>query len=177
MKISHKLLIMVAGVLIALLVTGLVMLKQDVRTLMAQSGLENKFRAVPVEPFESLVFSSHWDVKIRQGRGHKVELAVNGRDEEASVLEHKGGTLYFNSGSLLNNNASANLQARITVPYLHQIRSVGDTRINIENFDLDSLTINIDDGGGFMGKNNQIENLSFTTSGKTKLEIIDDMDL
>ena len=174
MKTSKKILISVAGILIALVVVGLLMLRNDLLRLLSQEALENNYQEVPVDPFEALDFSARWTVRIKQGREHKVEVAVAEGGGLKPNLENVDGRLYFHAERADQPETTERLRARVTLPSLREIKAAHDTEIRLENFKADSLRIILEDGGLFTGVENEIEHVSFQTSGEARIQWTDD---
>ncbi len=127
-----------------------------------------------VDPFEALDFSAHWIVRIKQGREHKVEVAVAEGGGLKPTLENVDGTLYFHAERTNRPETTEGLRARITVLSLREIKAVRGTEIRLENFEIDSLHIILEDGGSFTGVESKIEHVSFQTSGEARIEWTDD---
>jgi hypothetical protein len=165
MKPSRKILIVVMGLFIILLIITMVLLRNGVQSLQLKAESEHKYEAVPAEQFEKLDFSSHWIVKIRQGKECKVELT----DEEHSVLkpqiENINGTLYFKVDTTLEKETTGRIHARIIMPSLQEIKAVRGTEIQMDNFQADSVHVVLENGCVFTGNNNTIKYVSFKTSG------------
>lgn len=174
MKTSKKILVTVAGILIALLVAGLLMLRNDLLRLLSQEESENNYQEVPVDTFEALDFSSRWTVRIRQGREHKVEVAVAEGDALKSRLKNVDGTLYFHAESAGEQETTERIQARVTLPTLREIKAARGTEIRLESFEADSLSIILEDSVSFTGVENEIVHLSFQTYGEALIQWTDD---
>lgn len=165
MKTSKKILIGVAGVFIALLITTLFMLRRDIKLLIeTQSVIEYKTK--PVEKFSSLDFSPHWIVSIKQGKNCKVELD----EEESKGLITKintiDSTLYLSVEADSLDEKTGNIHVRITAPSLKLIRAAGDTKIEMKSFWTDSLTVILKDSSTFIGSKNNFDKITFKSSDK-----------
>jgi hypothetical protein len=66
---------------------------------------------------------------------------------------------------------SANLYARISMPSIKAIYAARGTKIQMDNFQLDSLQVVLEDGVVFTGKNTGYKNLSFKTSGEVMIQL------
>jgi len=174
MKTSQKILVVLAGMSLILLVTFLLVIRKDLQLFQIKTELANNYKVIPVDNFNALDFSSHWDVKIWQGRAYKVELAI----DEASMLTPKlkniDGTLYFDVDSTDNKGKITSLRAKITTPFLHAIKAAKGAMISLNDFKSDSIKVVLEDGAVFKGEENQFEYTSFKTSGDVSIQIIDD---
>jgi hypothetical protein len=135
-----------------------------------------RYEEMPVDNFQSLDFSSHWNVKIKQGAKCRVELASGSVTNLTPKLENRGGTLYFSFDKTTDSIDDVNLHARVTVPLLKTLRAVQGSNISIENFMTDSLNVNLEDGVVFKGKNNHFDYLTIKTTGGSAMEFRDNTD-
>lgn len=167
MKTSKKILLTVAGILIALLITSMLVLRQDAQWAMVQAGLD-KFTSVPVGEFDELDFSANWQVSIRQGRVHKVELLDS---ISSSQIRNVDGKLHFFSQADPEGKPG---RVRITMPFLRQVSAVGGSEIHLKRFHSDSLRVILQDSVTFIGEELVFEHVDYETSGKVKLRFKDD---
>lgn len=172
-KSSIKILIITTGVLIALLVTGLMILRTDIIEIVAELEKNSKFREVEAEKFRGVDFSENWSVRITPGIQQKVEVEF---DEQVykTRLENRNGILHFTMDVKDSTAMPKTVKARITTPFIYEIRASKGTNIDLERFDLDSLYVEIEDQGSFKGSENKFEYVSFKTLGKVGIEWIDD---
>jgi hypothetical protein len=171
MKTSRKILIGVSIVVTALLVTSLIVIRNDIETFFAKSALEEKYKSVSVENFQRLDFSANWVVTIKNAGVYKLELAVDDSTALKPVVKNVNGTLYFSIDSVQSKQHTGTIKARITTPTLKAIRSVSGTHIHLRDFQADSLFIDIDDGCVFTGTDNDFKHLSFRSSGDVRIEL------
>ena len=168
MKTSKKIILFAAGIIIVSLVYYLVILRNTVQSVRLTTQVKHDYKAVSVDNFEKLVFSSPMIVRIKQGKECKVEYTA----EEDSVLkpmvENINGTLYFKVDSTVN---AGSMHVRITMPSLQGIKATGGTEIQLENFQSDSLSVILGNGCVFKGKNNGLKRVFFKTSGDASLEL------
>jgi hypothetical protein len=94
MKISKKILIVLASFVIALLIAFLMVLRNDLRT-MIETGSIIKYKAIPINNFERLEFNGNWDVRIIAGRTCKLELPTDSSNIGNTRIENKDGILYL----------------------------------------------------------------------------------
>ena len=171
-KKSIKILITVAGVFTALLVTGLVILRMDLIEIINELEKNSTFREVSVDKFHAVNFSENWSVHISPGMTQKVEVEFN-EDQYSPDLTTKNGVLYFrveHYGSKLPQK----IRARISTPFIRLIEAEEGTVIEIERFESDSLKVVMKDKGSFRGKENKFEYISFKTMGEVGIELTDD---
>jgi hypothetical protein len=172
MRTSKKILLAIAGFLIVLLIVFLMILRNSIQSIHSKAELKYKYKTVTVGNFEKLDFSSHWIVRIRQGKECKVELAVKGDSLMKPGLENSNGTLYFTVDSIFVKENTDSLRVRITMPSLKAIKAVRGTEIHLANFNSDSLHVILENGCIFIGDNNNIRYVSLKTSGDNRLQFI-----
>jgi hypothetical protein len=172
MKTSKKIILTIAGLFIALLLISLAILRKDLQEMLLEADLKNKYKTVAVGDFEALDFSANWKVKIIQGKECKLELSMKEDSTLKPGLENSNGTLYFKPDTTSGKGNSGSMVARVTLPSLKTIKATSGTKILLENFKSDSLTIVLH-GGTFTGKNNKFKHLSFKASGEAQLEFTD----
>ncbi len=175
MKTTHKILLGITGFLIIYLITGLVALRNETMELLSKTQLENKYKTMPVDTFAGVDFSAHWNVIIKQGKEYKVELAADESGVLKPNLENREGMLYFKVETV-GEVKNQRINAKVTVPSLKEIKIVQGTNLHLGNFTADSLNIVLENGGEFIGNNNQINYTSFKTSGDAWLQLTDDPD-
>lgn len=163
MKTSKRILLTVAGIFIALLITSMLVLRKDAQWVLAQAGYD-LYEAAPVGEFTRLDFSDHWSVSIRQGREYKVELL----DRELTLPKVKNidGTLYFESDS----SDSGDFRARIVMPFLKGIKAVGGSTVHLKRFESDSLDVILKDSVTFIGEEITVEFIDYQTTGNVRLQ-------
>jgi len=176
MKASNKILLGISGFLIIYLITGLVALRNEALEMLSQAELENKYEAVPVDTFQGVDFSAHWDVNIKQGKEYKVELAASEKGELKPILENREGILYFTVEGYKEKETDEKINVKVTAPTLKEIKTVKGTKIHLANFTADSLNIILENGGEFTGDSNQLNYVSFKTSGDAWLQLTDNTD-
>jgi hypothetical protein len=175
MKTSKKILLITTGLVIVLMIAILVVFQNNLQTL--QGELASQYNSVSIGKFEKLDFSSHWMVNIRQGNEYKVELAA---DDDAILkprVENIEGTLFCTVDS---SQALANrriMRVKITAPSLQGIKALQGTKIHLENFESDSLSLILEGSAAFTGSNNHFKFISFKTSGEVSLQLTEDADI
>lgn len=173
MKTSVKILLTTAGVLIAIMVTGITLLKNDARTIALKSRLINEYGLVSVEPFDHIILGEGWDVKVSQGRAYQVEIDLELIERSEALVKSDDGILHFMDA--LRDSSDTELKlARVTVPKLRSIEATKKTKILLRDYITDTLSVNMNGGGDFSSKENQIEYLSFKSSGESSFEWLDD---
>lgn len=176
MKTSKKIIIMVAGLFIVLFMISLAILRKDLQKMLWEADLKNKYKTVAVGNFDALDFSANWKVKIIQGKECKLELSMKEDSTLKPGLENSNGTLYFRSDTSKGKENSRSITARVTMPSLKSIKAVSGANILLESFTSDSLTIVLENGGTFTGRDNQFKHLTFKTSGDARLEFTNTQD-
>ena len=167
MKTSKKILLFVAGFIIVLLIIYAVILRNTVQSMHSKTEVKLDYKTVSVDNFEKLDFSSPMIVRIKQGRDCKVEYNVIEDSMLIPEYENINGTLYFKVDST---EKAGSLHVRITMPSLQAIKAARGTEIQLENFQSDSVSIVLENGCVFKGKNNSLKHVSFKTSGDNRLQ-------
>ena len=78
--------------------------------------------------------------------------------------------MYFKVDSTPEKENSGKLYARITMPFLKEIRAEQGAKILMENFQSDSLSVILENGVEFTGKDNHFKYVSFKTPGDSWLQ-------
>ncbi|MEO9475681.1 MAG: DUF2807 domain-containing protein [Cyclobacteriaceae bacterium] len=164
MQASKKILITVAGVLIAFLITSVFIVKDDLQTVVDNYGATHRYIAIPTDFFDKLKISSNWDVKISQGRDHKLEV-IN-PDTLNAQLENINGTVHF-----MGDSTTETRIARVTVPRLQFIEAKGNAVVEVIDFTQDSMNVRISDSVFFISSDNSILNMPVSTSGYARVEV------
>ena len=160
---------MLIGLVISLIVTRNVALQ-----FLHKAAAESKYKAVPVADFERLDFSSNWNVRVWQGNEFKVELAIDENSVWKPNLENIDGTLYFKVLAVDSVENSKPIYAKIIAPSLKGITARRGTKISLEHFESDSISLVLEDGNAFTGYNNHFKYILFKTSGDVSLKLRDD---
>jgi hypothetical protein len=168
MKTSKKLLIVLASLVIALLIAFLVVLRNDLHT-MIDKGAIIKYKAIPVNHFERIEFDGKWDVRIIAGRSCKLELPTDSGNMGNTLIENKNGILHLMLKTNENTKIST-MHARITAPLFKKIKAKNGTKIFMQDYTTDSIWFELEDSCFFTGKNNQFKYASFNTEGKSSLQ-------
>ncbi len=172
MKTSYKILTAIGLISIILVFLGLIQMRNALQENFSNSTMEKQYKIVPITRFTNVDFSDHWDVRILQGKEYKVELAVLENTKLKPKLANKDGTLYFQTEPTQDTATTHHLHARVTVPFLHTVKAVRGTTINMINFESDSLQIILKDGGTFIGTAAHFQKLAIQTSGNSTLQFI-----
>jgi len=171
MRASKKILIIIPGILVASLVAALMVVRNDLAWLLEQEP-KITYEEFAVGKFTALEFPANWDVKVKQAREYKVEIATEGSAGARPKVENVEGTLLFAmTDSVVS---TGRLRARITLPLLQKIKGGPGTKIDIGEFGSDSVSVSLENGGTFVGYNNLFKFLSLKSSGETSIQITDD---
>ena len=171
MKTSKKILLFIAILIIAVLVGYVSILRKTVQKLRSVEEAKYQHKTVTVDSFEKLSFSSPMLVKISQGKDCGVEIITGKNSMLKPGVKIIDRTLYCSIDSISESQNTDSIQVRITMPLLHEIKAARGTDIYLSNFQTDSLTINLEDGCAFKGKNNTMKQVSFNTSGNNTVQI------
>jgi hypothetical protein len=175
MNTSRKILIGVAGFIIVLLISVMVLVRNGVESMQIKANQKYKYVAMPVQPFKKLDFSSHWIVKISQGKECKVEYAAKDHAALKPKIENIDGTLFFMIEPGIDKQLTGSIPVRITMPSLQTIKAVGSTEISVEYFQADSVSVILENGVVFTGKNNSFNHASYKTTGDSRLQFTDNL--
>lgn len=174
MKLSNKIILSIAAIMVALMIISLLMIRKDMKNLIAESGIE--YETEEYSEFRNLDISDHWNVRIKQGRTHKVEIAREHGSIIEPLIENRNDTLFLR---LDTNNLGRNIKpvkVRITTRSLKSVRAVENSIVRMDNFNVDTLNVILYNGGSFSAKNNQLNYVSFETSGNSNIDITETMD-
>ncbi|MEO9806041.1 MAG: hypothetical protein ABJF04_22470 [Reichenbachiella sp.] len=169
MQTSKKVLLTVAGILLALFVSSLMILRRDIQTINEQTKLANQLTSVPVEEFKFLHFSGLWEVQVKQGRVYKVELTFDQEGSYLPQLENINDTLYFS----IDGDSLVSVRARVITPFIGGVLGEDGAHIHLRNFKLDSMSIALNNSH-LIGEENEFIYTSYKTTGNSGIELIDD---
>jgi hypothetical protein len=168
MKTSKKILLITAGLIVALLVVFVIKLRNTVQSV--QSRTELKYRTIAATTFDRLDLPSHLTVRIKQGKDCKVEYATYAKEFKNPDLDIINGELRFKVDTAIYRDTE-NIHVRITMPALFEIKADTGTEIYLGYFQSDSLKVSLDSGCIFTGNNNTLKHVTFQTSGKAKIQV------
>ncbi len=117
-----------------------------------------EYREYPVQEFNTLDFSGHWNVIIKKGKDCKLELAGE------QGVRFQPDIKYVNSVMYLNNEMEPESDirnVRVTAPYLKEIRGSGTTRFIMKNFWSDSIIVVLKDSSSFSGIQIDFDKITF----------------
>lgn len=168
MQSSKKILITTAGVLLALFISSLMVLRSDVQAINASLADDVQMTAVPADAFDVLHFAGHWIVQVRQGRTYQVEVAFDPQNRYLPQLENRNDTLHF----FIKGDSSLAVKAKVITPVLRGVKAE-NAYVTLKNFQLDSMTIKLD-ASHLTGEENKFIYTSYETIGNSKIEFLDD---
>lgn len=171
MKTSKKILLVVAGLIVVLFFTAVMLLRNGVQQLRQNDRIANRYRELSVNEFERLDFSSRWIVKIRQGKECHIESTADQDSPLKPTIENRNGTLFFRVDTAVAKTNTDSIYVRITMPTLRSVKASQGADINITDFMSDSLLVTLEDGCTFTGMNYNIKYVTFKTSGENTLNI------
>lgn len=169
MQTSKKILLTVAGILLALFVSSLMILRNDTLEVFKERALKNELTAVPVREFTSLVVTGSWDIHVRQGRMQKVEVAFDKAGNYLPQLKQSGDTLYLS----IKGDSTARVSARVVTPALESLSANQRAKVTLTKFKTDSITVKLKDSH-FMDLENEFIHVSYQTEGETRIDFEDD---
>ncbi|WP_422358810.1 hypothetical protein [Reichenbachiella sp.] len=168
MQTSKKILITTAGILLALFVSSLMVLRGDVQAINAKQAAETQLTAVPVEAFKIIHFSGNWNVQVRQGRTYQVEVAFDPQNRYLPQLENRNDTLHF----FIKGDSALEVTAKVITPVLNGVKAE-NAYVTLKKFQVDSMSIKLD-ASHLIGEENKFIYTSYETTGDSRLEFLDD---
>ncbi len=171
MKTSRKILLLVAGLVIAALIIFIVLMKSTVKELHSKMDMKKHFQQAATGSFERLYFSAPFIVRIKQGKVCKVEFALENDTMVKPILDIRNGTLYCAMDSACQNDSTGKINIRITMPLLQEIEADHGTEIRLENFSSDSISVRLGNGCDFKGSSNTFKRTYFKTTGNASIQI------
>ncbi len=176
MKTSKIIIITTACMVLALLITGGLLLRGSIDRYM-ESVPQLNFRAFTTESFSEVSFSDNFDVRIRQGREYKVELAGDEMIVPEPEISIHNGVLTVSAGQGTDSTITQTIHARITTRSLRVIRAADRSAIDMKNFQGDTLWIDLKDSCSFTGVNNRFRYVSVKTSGDAVIRLTDESEM
>lgn len=168
MKASKKILITTAGILIAFLASSIVILKGELRIVVDNYGKNGKYEPYEVSDFDTLLVDSNWEIQVSQGRDLKVEI-VNEGFTEPNIYNEKG-SITFHRQPPVSLSGAKTRKARITVPNLKLIMALGNAKVELSDFNQDSLNVKLEDSVVFVSLDNVIDHMPIETFGKARVK-------
>ncbi len=170
-KTSKKILITAFGLVTVLLISSMIIIRDDIETSFTTRTALEGFKPLSVEKFERVDFSANWSVTIKHGPAYKLEIANNDSSVLKPRIHAENKTLYFSVDTIQSTGALGNIRVRITTPELKAITSLRDTHIHLSNMKSDSLTLDIQDGCVVTGTDTRFKFVSFKSSGDARIEL------
>lgn len=174
MKSTKIRIIGIGALIFILLLTALVIIRNDVQTHFENQALQSKYKVIPVESFTQLDFSQYWNATIKQGLEYKVELLVTGNELAESKIEIVDGTLYLRRDSTDSKESPSTFQVTITTPQVLKIRAERDTKIYLVGFTADSLTLELEQGSYYTENNNTFKKVAVSAVGAREVPPADE---
>ncbi len=171
MKTSNRILLIVTGILTAFVVSGVMIIRMDLQEFLDGKELPD-YKVIVQEKFDKIVLSSNWLVRLEQERTYKVEIASEDSIYSPSV-ENVDGTLFFNRDST-EMAPDKQIRLKISVPQVYSIRGDYNVTVDVQNYSGDSLVVSLDEGGYFVGVENQIYSTKFKSRGDVTIDLVDD---
>ncbi|MCV9386426.1 DUF2807 domain-containing protein [Reichenbachiella ulvae] len=168
MKTSKKILLTFTGVLIALLICGMMLLRSDLEAL---PNIGYEYETVSSNQFHSIKVDGNWSIKLRQRAQHKVEVEGRAKDIMNKLFKVDNGVLMITKHENPENQA---LHLRISSPLINKIDASNGTEIYMDGFDSDSLEIRLENNSSFISSENMLEKTTIETSGNSWIQLIDD---
>ncbi len=162
MKTSRKALVLVAGILTAFFITGLYVIRQDLRAAMEQANAEKNYVRVDVSQFSNIRLMGPWKAYIRQGAAFEVEVSGAVASNHRVMLD-----------TLILETTSSSF-GRITLPKLNELTVASGGEVTVAGFEDDSLQVKLRENSTFSGRENVLEYTSFDVSGNSQIKLIDD---
>ncbi len=175
MKTSIKILIGIAVFVIGLLIYLASTLHSIINTKQLIAESKYKYKSQTVESFDKIDLSSHWSVRIRQGKECKVEVSSTNNASLKPMVENINGTLYLKCDTSVVQHDSIRILVRISMPQLQEIKAMRGSQISMFDFTSDSIIFILNDRCEFKGKNCTFKKVSYITNGEVSLNITNDL--
>jgi hypothetical protein len=162
MKASQKIILVVVAMITVLIFIIMIIVRDDIQLLFVQDKDWN-FKSIAVEKFQRLDFAAGYHADVVSGMDYSVEVAVKDSARVFPLVKAVEGTLYFSepdTDSLVTNPI---IKVRITMPLLKSVWGRRGSEITLRNFQADSMTVSVEEGCKFRGKDNTIQYLTFRT--------------
>jgi hypothetical protein len=168
MKTSVKILSGIAIGVLVILIVQLARVRTDLQYYMQRSE-STRYKTTVLDTFHAIHLSSNWNVRIRQGKEFKVQLDLSDTLYQPS-FNLVGETLHFDidSGAIAGRSF---VHAKIITPKLSSIESDSGSVVDIEGFSSDSLIVLLSDGCVFTGRRNELQKISFKSSGDARIDL------
>jgi len=160
MKTSQKIILASATIVTILIITTMIIIRDDIQTLLVKDK-EWNFKRIAIENFDGLDFSANYEAEVVSGLAYSVELAVKDSGHVTPDVRAVDGTLYFSARDSDSSRTETNIKVRITMPLLKSVWARTGSQITIRNFRSDSLMVSIEKDCMFKGKENAIKFLTF----------------
>lgn len=173
MKTSYKILLITAGIMTALLITGLMILRQDFGSL---SNTSIKYKEIILEPFNQVKTSQHWDITVTQGRTYSLRVLY---DDPNDIVKYE----LTNNDSILNigiDTANTNYtyadkaSIQITAPRIKYFDIGDSSTLRLKAINIDSLSVHLGHASLLISEESAFEHFLFESLGSSSIEYIAD---
>lgn len=160
MKTSQKIILGSAAIISLLIFIIMVIIRDDIQIQFVKED-EWKFKTVAVEKFDRLEFSANCQADVVSGLEYSVEIAVKDSSRIIPEVKQVDCTLYFSDRDADSLMTKPMIKVKIKMPLLKSVRGRTGSEIIVRNFQSDSLTVSIEKGCLFKGKENVIKFVTF----------------
>lgn len=164
MKINKILLFALGGVVVALIITGLLLLRNDVATL-AEKDQEYQFTEVGVASAERFYINGMWDIRLHQGRKFKLEVISETQSDDTRWSTNEE-VLEFHHG------VKDTCRVRLTVPILKEVIAENNAILKFNRFEGDTLRITLGEGVAMIDNNSRFKCVELNTKGNTSIKTL-----
>ncbi|MEO9966509.1 MAG: hypothetical protein ABJF11_12005 [Reichenbachiella sp.] len=169
---SKKILLTAAGVLLALFVSSLMVLRKDLKSIHTEKEEQNRLTELSIESFKYLDVKGSWNVRVRQGRSYRLEVAFDDQNRYLPIVEQRNDTLYLSIRGLDGEN-TPEVHAKIVTPFIRGARATGGAELWLRKFKSDTISIALD-SSLLVSDENEFINSYYQTTGNSRIEQVDD---
>lgn len=164
MKTNKILLLAFGGVMVALVITGLLLLRNDVAAL-SEGSEEYQYSEAEVMPAERIHIKGMWNIRFQQGRKFKLEVAGETQADDTQWAT--------NDGVLeLRHGIKDTCRARLTLPVLKEVIAEESTRLTLNRFEGDTVNVTLGEGVTLIDNNNRFMCMQLDTKGNTTVKML-----
>jgi hypothetical protein len=125
-------------------------------------------KLIQMKDFDTLVFNDFPDAEIRYGKDYRIEIKADKDVLKNLVVNKKDNQVYF---SHMNKGLNTSVGIQVFMPVLKEINYEGLGRLDILDFNLDSLHITCSGAGTIRALNMSIQHLDLKVHGAVSAEL------
>ena len=160
MKKSKKLLILTGVAICFIFAVSVFFLKQEAKDVVAAYAAETTYERVEAGEFHEVVLGAGFDVLLVGWAEFAVSLETD--HPARPTMTNKNGVLYFSVSDTAALNEPVGLNIRVTD--IQRIKSVKSTTVHLEDLEVDSLSVLLEDSQSLRIVDCKIEHLQLETA-------------